>query len=798
MSVKNALGYLFILLFPCSLLAAPVLSQQEKLWIKEHPVVPYIFIDAWPVDYQVNGRHVGLMRDYLDAITKDTGIRFQPVYPDRSGHYATPPMMISAIAANLATANTRKDWLFTSLLTRSSTMVVTQANRPNIFSLTQLAGKRIAIRDNSFYEHWLRNNELNIQVETYSDIREALLKVEQGKIYAALGTELSMRPLQQRFFPASLGIAGVLSESTADIAMAVRREDPVLLSIVNKSLQALTARQTDLIYARWIDELDLGSPPLRTILYYYRNELLAFGALFIVLMIALRSAILSRRRAQCSEMEKSRFLAVMSHEIRTPMNSVMASLELLQTSKEANERHEYIEIAHASASQLLELLDNVLDHSRLESDGMTLSAGVFALAPFIDSIMATHQAQAQRKTLALTCKMAPVLREMWIIADAQRLSQILNNLLSNALKFTERGSVTLRLTRQEHDNEHIMLQMAVTDTGPGIPLQAQADLFQAWKQVNRDTLGGQSGSGLGLYICHELAQLMNGDLQLSSQPGQGTTLTLQVPVTLTQPSSGTVAPEEAVLPRFRAGTAVLVVEDHPVNQILLRAQLEKMGCEITLAQTGQQALTLIAEENYFDMVLLDCNLPDMDGYQVARKLRELETRQEREAMPVIAISALSDAAHRQRCHDSGMSDVLTKPVNLAALSAMLLTWCSEAVIQQQAVATEIEAPSRDELNVSLKDDLRQLRTAIAAGDRRYMRHYTHRIRGVAQMHGLQALALQAAAFEESLLKQTIQSREMDLAILSGLEIALADSLGKMPQILARCGQGYTEKNPKHI
>lgn len=269
---------------------------------------------------------------------------------------------------------------------------------------------------------------------------------------------------------------------------------------------------------------------------------------------------------------------------------------------------------------------------------------------------------------------------------------------------------------------------------------------------------------------------MSGELQLHSRLGQGTTLTLLIPVTLTQPSAGTVAPEEAVLPRFRAGTAVLVVEDHPVNQILLRAQLEKMGCDITLAPTGEQALALIAEENYYDMVLLDCNLPDMDGYQVARKLRTLETQQEREAMPVIAISALSDAVHRQRCHDSGMNDVLTKPVNLAALSAMLLTWCGDAVVMQQVVPNEVEAPSRDELYVSLKEDLRQLRTAIAAGDRRYMRHYTHRIRGVALMHGLQTLAQQATAFEEYLLQQSSQSREMDLMVLRNLDNALEDSL----------------------
>ncbi|HCK00042.1 MAG TPA: hypothetical protein DHV72_08445 [Serratia grimesii] len=776
MSVKSALGYLLILLFPCSLLAAPTFTVQEKQWIAEHPVVPYTFIDAWPVDYQFDGRNLGLIRDYLDAITGYTGIRFQPVYPDKNGHYATPPMMISAVAANLATAEIRKQWLFSTPLTRTSTMVITQANRPSVFNLTQLAGKRVAVRQGSFYQHWLRDAGLNIQVETYEDIRQALQQVEQGEIYAALGTELSMRPLQQRFFPASLAIAGVLADSSADITMAVRREDPTLLAIVDKSLQSLTARETDVIYARWINELDLGSPPLRTVLYYYRNELLIFGALFSILMIVLRSAILSRRRAQRSEMEKSRFLAVMSHEIRTPMNSVMASLELLQTSKEAEKRHEYIEIAHASASQLLELLDNVLDHSRLESDGMALSPSVFALAPFIDSIMATHQAQAQRKSLSLTCEMTSVLREQWIIADAQRLSQILNNLLSNALKFTEKGGVTLRVTSREQTDETIMLEATVSDTGPGIPEQAQADLFQAWKQVNRPPLGGQSGSGLGLYICHQLARLMSGELQLHSRLGQGTTLTLLIPVTLTQPSAGTVAPEEAVLPRFRAGTAVLVVEDHPVNQILLRAQLEKMGCDITLAPTGEQALALIAEENYYDMVLLDCNLPDMDGYQVARKLRTLETQQEREAMPVIAISALSDAVHRQRCHDSGMNDVLTKPVNLAALSAMLLTWCGDAVVMQQVVPNEVEAPSRDELYVSLKEDLRQLRTAIAAGDRRYMRHYTHRIRGVALMHGLQTLAQQATAFEEYLLQQSSQSREMDLMVLRNLDNALEDSL----------------------
>lgn len=758
--------------FSTGLSAAPLLTQEEKQWISNHPVITYTYTDAWPVDYQVNGNHVGLMRDYLDAISGETGLRFQPVYPDKIGHYAQAPRMISAIAGNLASEQLRNEWRFTAPFTRSSTVVLTRTNSPGIYTLSQLAGKRIAIRKDSFYEHWLRQSGLNIQVQTYLDIREALREIEEGRADAALGTELSMRPLQQRFFPASLGIAGVLSDISADISMAVRPEDPLLLSILNKALGALTAGQTDTIYAKWIDGLHLGSPSLSIIFFYYRTEILIFGALVLILVYLLRSAIISRRRAVDSENEKSRFLAVMSHEIRTPMHGVVASLELLRSGAGGENRHDYIELAHGAAINLLELLNNVLDHSRLESGEVSLHPRPFALRPFINNILALHRARAEQKSLPLNNELASELDDVWICADMQRIGQILNNLLSNALKFTERGHITLSGQAHNLTPSHMTLVLAVSDTGAGIPEHEQSRLFRAWNQADHGTYRRQEGSGLGLYICHQLASLMQGTLLLHSQPGQGTTLTLRLPVDII--SAEAVIDTAEVSPSLRKdrfpGVEVLVVEDHPASQRLLRDQLTLMGCEVTVEGEGKQALALIADENYFDIILLDCHLPDMDGYEVASKIRSIETRQQREPMPVIAISAMSGPAHQQRCRESGMSASLGKPVRGEALAAEIRRWCPESLnhVPHPPLSTD-----STELAVTINADIQGLKQAISRQDLRYMRHYAHRIRGVALMYNLSALEQAATAFEVEVGQtQCPPSTEHGMTLL----LTLADAL----------------------
>jgi two-component system sensor histidine kinase EvgS len=725
-------------LFPCLTMAyAPEFNEAERKFISEKKIIKYLFDKGWPLEYIKDGHHIGLSREYLNLVEKYSGLIFS-----MAGENETPDLITNLIPS-LMPEDERDKWRYSPRWFTSNTLVVTAFGTNHIRSLEQLEGKRVAIRAGTWHESWLSRHYPHIRLLPLPDARAVFESVWQGRADAGLGSDLVMRPLLFRSYSDKLVIAAQIPEMVAGIHMGMAQDQEILQSIITKSLSVMTATETDKLFRGWVDELRLGYPSVSVILSLYTLELSLFLLLVIVLVWTLRRALLHKRRAIQSEMRKSQFLAMMSHEIRTPMNAMIAALELLRRPCDARQHSEYVTLAWSSSTYLLRLLNDILDHCKLSHQQVQLSNHCFCISVMASRLAAVHQPVAAAKGLTLGLSIENGLRSQWIITDEHRLAQVINNLLSNAIKFTEQGDVRLELSWKSDG-----LLIDVSDTGIGIPEEAQGTLFHAWTQGDNTFTRRYDGSGLGLYICHEIVKLLNGTLSCSSRPGHGSTFRALIPVTRCEPPSLAAPVNSADLPRFSPENSVLVVEDHPANQKMFSAQLAALGCHCDIAEDGETALNLIKDENYYDVILLDCNLPDIEGYEVARRIRQIEEGNARPAIPIVAISALSGAAHQTQCDESGMDMLLTKPVSLSDLSGVLARWCRTQDSLSDPVR-ETVLPG-ETVDMALLEDIDKFADAVSHSDTRLMIYHIHRIKGVAQMYCQVPLAKMADEIETRL------------------------------------------------
>ncbi len=376
-------------------------------------------------------------------------------------------------------------------------------------------------------------------------------------------------------------------------------------------------------------------------------------------------AVAAREQALAASRAKSDFLATMSHEIRTPLNAVIGTTDLLLASAGDARQREYARTIRDGGQALLTVLDDVLDFSKIEAGKLELGAAPFSPRACVVGVSELMAPAAQAKGLRLELHLIGDLPEA-VVGDEARLRQVLLNLVANGVKFTTQGQVSLRVERRgDAGPGRAALRFAVRDSGIGIAPDQAARLFQPFVQVDSAPTRRHGGTGLGLVISQRLVELMGGRLRLESAPDQGTTFDFRLELPLAAPST----PPPARAPEgSAAGLRVLVAEDNAVNQLVVRRQLEKLGHQVFLVDDGLAALETLRGGHAYDAVLLDVQMPELDGFETARRIRrehpDLGAR-------LIALTANAVQGDRERCLDAGMDDYLSKPVTLDALRAAL-------------------------------------------------------------------------------------------------------------------------------
>ncbi|OQR30569.1 hybrid sensor histidine kinase/response regulator [Pseudomonas sp. Bc-h] len=385
---------------------------------------------------------------------------------------------------------------------------------------------------------------------------------------------------------------------------------------------------------------------------------------------AMDELIRTREEAERANSAKSEFLAMMSHELRTPMNGVLGMLQLMETTRMTEEQAEYAALATESTEHLLRVINDILDFSRFERDALELENISFNLADLIATSVQAFAHNAQQRGLALELDLPQGLDQLQVKGDPTRIRQILVNLIGNALKFTEFGSVRVQPAWQQHDEQHILFSCAVRDSGIGISPDLLESMFDAFQQADNSISRRYGGTGLGLPIARNLAERMGGSLSAQSSEGLGSVFNLQIPLQLIQQEEPQPQPGTVDEMRQEREGCVLLVEDNPVNRTVVEAMLRSLGLQVSAAGDGAEAVSMVSREKYA-LILMDCRLPVMDGYEATRRIRQLPGL---ETLPIIALTANARHGDREICLQAGMNDYLAKPFKRTDLQQVLQRW----------------------------------------------------------------------------------------------------------------------------
>ncbi|MEN5226898.1 transporter substrate-binding domain-containing protein [Pseudomonas asiatica] len=800
------------------------LTAEEEAWIAANPNVSVLVNTSLaPLTFNdTKHRPSGITLELLKQISLRTGLHFKPV------ESPSAQAMIERLARGDAqmigalgySTDRSKQLRYTRPYLVSPRVLVTRGDNALPPQAMALDGMRIALVRGSPQRAVLQQRYPQARMVEVDNPLGLMEAVANGAADVALSSHINAAYYISHVFKDRLRIASVLDDDPAIAAFAVAADQPQLQAILDKALLSIPPEELDQLINRWRTTTLVSDSPWRdyrtlALQVLVLSALLLAGVVFwnsylrklinqrteaqhaLQAQLALSRGLLEQLRqakddAEQASQTKSTFLATMSHEIRTPMNAVIGLLELaLEDSRGGRCDTQTLQTAHDSAIGLLELIGDILDISRIESGHVTLQPVPTNLVELVRATVRVFEGNARAKGLHLHSELpaAPV----WVLADPLRLKQVLSNLISNAIKFTDSGEVQASLLLPSPtDTDSLAVELSVRDTGIGISPADQARLFNTFVQA--DGPRARQGAGLGLVISRTLAELMGGTLNLQSVEGLGT----KVQVSLQLPACA--APVQAdqhdpVLETSSGPLNILVVDDYPANLLLLERQLHTLGHRVTLAENGEIALARWQAAR-FDLVITDCSMPVMDGHELTRRIRSLEGERGLAACRILGVTANAQAEERARCLASGMDECLFKPIGLRTLKTHL----PHAHPRQQPTARrasgfnlgELRHLTQDDeqltrnllqqLSQSVSEDLATLRALPADAPGETLRALAHRIKGGAKMLKVRTLVKDCEAIEQAH-DQGLPTIDLRLQLQASLE-TLLDELGDVLSAIA--------------